>query len=150
MGYWDDMEQRAPDSKSDADRVAAQLQAETTKAPLRESWEEAARQADLRREHAKRRTEDYSRFMNYDISPVEYRTLFVQQNGVCAICREAGRTAYRGKDLCVDHDHRTGRVRALLCGYCNSAIGFLRESPLLARAAATYLEQQLMKEFTGE
>jgi len=35
-------------------------------------------------------------------------------------------------------------------GHCNSAIGFLRESPLLARAAATYLEQQLTKEFTGE
>jgi len=33
---------------------------------------------------------------------------------------------------------------------CSKALGFLRESPLLARAAATYLEQQLTKEFTGE
>jgi hypothetical protein len=150
VSYWTDMEQRAPDSKPDADRVAEQLRNEAAKEPLRKSWEEALRQAELRREHAKRRTEDYSRFMNYDISPVEYGILFAQQNGVCAICREPGRTAYRSKDLCVDHDHKTGRVRALLCGGCNSAIGFLRESPLLARAAATYLEQQLTKEFTGE
>ncbi len=44
------------------------------------------------------------------------------------------------------------RAEAILIslGHCNSAIGFLRESPLLARAAATYLEQQLSKEFTGE
>ena len=102
MGYWDDMEQRAPDSKPAAERVAD------------------------------------------DLSVVEHRNLLAQQNGVCAICREPG--LY----LCVDHDHKTGRVRALLCIRCNVAIGYLRESPLLARAAATYLEQQLTKEFTGE
>ena len=86
----------------------------------------------------------------YGISVAAYQQLLAQQNGVCAICREPGRTASRGNRLCVDHDHTTGRVRSLLCTGCNTAIGSLRESPLLARAAATYLEQQLAKELTGE
>jgi hypothetical protein len=73
--------------------------------------------------------------------------MVAQQNGVCAICREPEREE---RSLSVDHCHLTGRVRSLLCSGCNKAIGFLRESPLLARAAATYLEQQLSKEFTGE
>jgi Recombination endonuclease VII len=81
----------------------------------------------------------------YNISVQAFNQMMAQQNGVCAICRE-----FSEETLFVDHDHKTGRVRALLCRHCNLAIGFLRESPLLARAAATYLEQQLTKEFTGE
>jgi len=81
----------------------------------------------------------------YGLSVEDFNRMFVQQNGVCAICRTPS-----DRTLHVDHDHKTGRVRSLLCGGCNTAIGALRESPLLARAAAMYLEQQLTKEFTGE
>jgi hypothetical protein len=87
----------------------------------------------------------------YGLSVQEFERMLAQQNGVCAICREPESKKRNGVfALSVDHCHLTGRVRALLCGRCNSAIGYLRESPLLARAAATYLEQQLTKEFTGE
>jgi len=118
-------------------------------------WQDAVERATLhqfeesRRKHldklrSLRDPADARRFREYGLSVTEYQRLLAQQNGVCAICREPDR------ELCVDHDHKTGRVRSLLCNNCNSAIGFLRESPLLARAAATYLEQQLTKEFTGE
>lgn len=131
---------------------------EERRAKLREQWRQDDLRLELKRERARRDPEDLRRFVKYKLEPHEYRQLVVQQNGACAICKEPGRK------LCVDHHHETGRVRALLCGHCNSAIGFLRESPLLARAAATYLEQynkhqpqiktyleqQLMKEFTGE
>jgi len=106
--------------------------------------QEDERRAELAKAHASRHPDSDQRYRLYGLTVVEHAKLLAQQNGVCAICRDPGR------DLCVDHDHRTGRVRALLCNGCNSAIGFLRESPLLARAAATYLEQQLAKEFTGE
>ena len=106
--------------------------------------QESERRDELARLQSRRYPDSAYRFRKYGLSVVEYNRLLAQQNGVCAICREPDR------ELCVDHDHRTGRVRALLCNGCNSAIGFLRESPLLARAAATYLEQQLTKEFTGE
>jgi Recombination endonuclease VII len=144
MGYWTNMEQHAPDSKSDAERVSEYRRSEAAKEPLRKAWREATIRHELVKQRAARDPADQRRLRLYDLSVVEHRNLLVQQNGVCAICRESGR------ELVVDHDHKTGRVRALLCGHCNSAIGFLRESPLLARAAATYLEQQLTKEFTGE
>lgn len=113
---------------------------------------EAERRADLEKLHASRNPSSADRLRKYGISVSDYNKLLVQQNGVCAICREP-ETAVKAagtRSLAVDHCHRTGRIRALLCSQCNLAIGNLRESPLLARAAATYLEQQLSKEFTGE
>jgi hypothetical protein len=42
--------------------------------------------------------------------------------------------------LCVDHDHRSGAVRGLLCNACNTALGLLGEQPDRFREAAKYLE----------
>ena len=105
---------------------------------------EEGRRRHLDKLRSLRRDDDARRFREYGLSVAGYQNLLAQQNGARAICREPGR------ELCVDHDHQSGRVWALLCGNCNSAIGFLRESPLLARAAANYLGLQLAKELTGE
>ena len=51
---------------------------------------------------------------------------------VCVIC---GAT----DNLVVDHSHRTGVVRGILCSSCNKGIGFLRDDPTLALRAADYL-----------
>jgi hypothetical protein len=109
--------------------------------------QEDERRTEIAKAHSLRYPDDAHRFRAYGLSVPDFNRLLAQQNGVCAICREPEREE---RSLSVDHDHRTGRVRSLLCSGCNKAIGFLRESPLLARAAATYLEQQLTKEFTGE
>jgi hypothetical protein len=46
----------------------------------------------------------------------------------CMICSKT-------QDLCIDHDHKTGEVRGILCGKCNRAIGlFSDESNLLVKA----------------
>jgi hypothetical protein len=108
---------------------------------------EESRQRHLSKLQSLRYDDDAHRFRKYGLSVAGYKNLLAQQNGVCAICREPEREE---RSLSVDHDHLSGRIRSLLCSGCNKAIGFLRESPLLARAAATYLEQQLTKEFTGE
>lgn len=60
--------------------------------------------------------------------------LLAEQDGKCAIC---GRSPER---LFVDHDHTTSLVRALLCRYCNSGLGFFGDDPHRLRAAAQYLE----------
>lgn len=57
----------------------------------------------------------------YGISVTDYGALFKTQRGRCAICR-AARNRPR---LSVDHDHKTGRVRGLLCYSCNIRLGQL-------------------------
>ena len=71
----------------------------------------------------------------YGISGAAQELLLEKQGHVCAICqRPAGH-----KRLGVDHDHETGRVRGMLCGLCNTALGSLRDDPELCERAARYL-----------
>jgi Autographiviridae endonuclease VII len=72
----------------------------------------------------------------YGINITQYDWLLRRQNGVCAVCGQPCKT---GKRLAVDHDHRTGAVRGLLCGLCNTAAGALQDDPQLAGALARYL-----------
>lgn len=71
----------------------------------------------------------------YGMSPEDYRRMHDAQGGTCAICHSEGNR----QGLCVDHSHRTGRVRGLLCGPCNAAIGLMKDSEERLRAAASYL-----------
>lgn len=67
----------------------------------------------------------------YDMSPEEYQLLSEKQSGRCLICG--------AQATCIDHDHRTGKVRGLLCRACNLAIGLIQDSPARARQMADYL-----------
>jgi hypothetical protein len=60
--------------------------------------------------------------------------MLAEQNGVCAICGKATE-----KSLAVDHDHATGKVRALLCARCNTGLGCFEENELLFLRAMEYL-----------
>ncbi len=74
----------------------------------------------------------------YGLREGQYEELYAAQGGVCAICERAtGKT----KKLAVDHDHKTGYVRGLLCGPCNKILGHLRDDPLLAANILEYLEE---------
>jgi hypothetical protein len=65
-----------------------------------------------------------------------------QQNR-CAICgREFGRPQ-------VDHDHVTGKVRALLCGQCNTGLGQFKESEATLRSAIDYLRRHRQNPVEG-
>lgn len=68
----------------------------------------------------------------YGLTPAEVLAMRARQGGACGICKQV-------VDLVIDHDHSTGRVRALLCRTCNLALGYLRDDPSLADAAAQYL-----------
>ena len=78
----------------------------------------------------------------YGISEREYWRMFEAQDGKCAICLSEPRPTKHsgGQKLHVDHDHRTDRVRDLLCMSCNRALGFLGDNPETVRRAAAYLE----------
>ena len=81
----------------------------------------------------------------YGISQAEYDAMLRAQGGGCAICGNASPES-RHKFFCVDHDHRTGRTRRLLCDPCNIGLGKFKDSPELLRRAAIYLEEHRVPE----
>jgi hypothetical protein len=74
---------------------------------------------------------------HYGIPREEFIRLFKAQRGRCAICRIPN--GVRKRALGVDHCHSTNRVRGLLCGWCNAALGLFKEEPRVLRAALHYL-----------
>jgi hypothetical protein len=80
----------------------------------------------------------------YGITKDDYDKMLHEQNGVCAICKQPEtvtdkRSNNMIKRLSIDHDHKTGKVRGLLCGKCNKAIGLLNDSHILTQVATDYL-----------
>lgn len=78
----------------------------------------------------------------YGITLAEVERMFTEQAGVCACCGDEislirKTSNYRN----VDHDHVTGKVRALLCHGCNLALGGFRDSPNRCHLGALYLEK---------
>jgi len=69
----------------------------------------------------------------YGIGQADVDELLAAQGGVCAICGAADPKH-------VDHDHRTGRVRGILCFNCNGGLGQFRDSPEFLAGAITYLK----------
>jgi hypothetical protein len=82
---------------------------------------------------------------HYGVTLEWYERKFSEQNGVCAICRKPERRIdYRTKEpffLAVDHDHKTGEPRDLLCSFCNHGLGCFDDDATLMRAAIEYLER---------
>ena len=69
----------------------------------------------------------------YGITIEEYNQILLWQGGVCALCL---RLPKPGRNLHVDHDHKSGATRGLLCFSCNMRVGRERESAWFARAAS--------------
>jgi len=84
---------------------------------------------------------------HYGITLDEYNSMYVSQDGKCKIC--GGDTPNRNwKDgriqymkLFVDHDHKTGRIRGLLCNTCNQGIAALKENVTVLANAIAYLKE---------
>lgn len=97
-------------------------------------------------ETGNRRTEckdcliELHRYRDYGVCNVKYHEILAQQRGQCAICRSTLNSS-RYTKLAVDHCHRTGKVRGLLCTNCNTAIGLMKDSPVRLVAASEYLKR---------
>lgn len=94
-------------------------------------------QCQVYRKENEKEIKSRRRNIKYRFVSGEFEDLLTKQAGVCAICGGLGGK----KGLGVDHDHESGKVRALLCGTCNSALGHLKDSSALAQAATDYLKQ---------
>ena len=78
--------------------------------------------------------------LKYGISAAEYDKMVEEQEGKCAICSSVP------KKLFVDHNHRTEKVRALLCRLCNAGLGMFLENQTLLQNAVRYLQLHAEKE----
>jgi hypothetical protein len=76
----------------------------------------------------------------YGITIEEYEAMVIAQGGVCALCRKPPYGRRNGSKLHIDHDHKTGRIRGLLCYHCNNGLGRFTDDPDLLRRAADYIE----------
>jgi len=80
---------------------------------------------------------------NYSIDYDRYYSLLEEQDHKCKICGDEGFTM---KDehklkLVVDHDHKTGAVRGLLCHNCNRGLGLFQDNKENLQAAIAYLKE---------
>ena len=73
------------------------------------------------------------------LSRYDYAKLLVEQNNCCAICGVEATSMKR--ELSVDHNHETNKIRGLLCTHCNIGLGNFRDSTTLLSVAIEYLER---------
>lgn len=81
----------------------------------------------------------YQRRIKYNLTQEEYDLKLKEQNYSCAICDIHKDDC--SKEFCVDHCHKTGKVRGLLCNHCNSGIGFFKECDHVMKKAIQYLKK---------
>jgi hypothetical protein len=80
---------------------------------------------------------------NYGITLKEYDEMFAKQNGLCFICGNPEKVICKSgklKRLAIDHNHRTGKIRKLLCDDCNVGLGKFRDNIIVMERAIQYLK----------
>ena len=84
----------------------------------------------------------------FNISLKQYKKMFNMQKGRCLICGRSFDDIYKKQKKNhiyytprIDHDHKTGKVRGILCHHCNTALGSFNENPLILVRAIKYLQE---------
>lgn len=89
-----------------------------------------------------KRNYDYNK--KYSITLEQYNTMFKEQNGSCAICKKPETMKHQNgvvRHLAVDHCHKTGKVRGLLCSAHNRGIGYFGDNIEMLEKAIEYLKK---------
>jgi hypothetical protein len=112
----------------------------------RERNRELLRQRDRERYKTQREKRREIEFRSkYGISRAEADRLREQQGGLCPICHKPldafSKNQYGKYDGVVDHDHKTGRIRGIICSRCNSILGFAQDSIEILESAISYLRR---------
>ena len=89
------------------------------------------------RDKINERTRKHHFKYRYNISKEEAVELVEKACGKCQIC---GGFLSKDNPPHIDHNHKTGTIRGVLCRCCNSGLGLFKDSPDLLRAAIEYLK----------
>ncbi len=74
----------------------------------------------------------------YGLDIKQLEEMFLLQEAKCAICQCEFTTR---RKMHIDHDHKTGQIRQLLCNHCNVGLGMFKETELLLERALSYLRK---------
>ena len=74
----------------------------------------------------------------YGLSLVQWEEMLIEQSGRCAICGVAMKNPH------VDHDHKTGKVRDMLCSRCNRMLGVVEDTEFLSSAGKYLLQHAIL------
>jgi hypothetical protein len=88
------------------------------------------------------RSKGYNLKRHFGLTLQEYEEMERAQGGACAVCGKPEHVvdkAGRLRNLAVDHCHKTGKIRGLLCTNCNKALGHFKDDPVLLQRAIEYL-----------
>ncbi len=88
----------------------------------------------------KRKTRNRRLKRDFNITIEEYEKMVIEHDNLCSICKQP-ETSKKNKNLCVDHCHKTGKIRGLLCNNCNRCLGLLNDNVDILRNALFYLEK---------
>jgi len=91
-----------------------------------------------------RRNHDFKK--KFGITLDDYDIIFQSQNGVCWICSKPETFFLKGRthSLAVDHCHKTGKIRGLLCRNCNQMLGLAKDSIETLAKAVEYLKTNVI------
>ena len=78
----------------------------------------------------------------YRITRFQYDRLVADAGGRCAVCGETPSGSRHESRLHIDHDHITEKVRGLLCGRCNKALGLAKDDVHILQAMINYLNER--------
>jgi hypothetical protein len=79
------------------------------------------------------------RLKKYGLTAEQYIELWDLCGGRCPICSKKFNNRITNRQPCIDHDHKTYKVRGLLCRACNIELGYLHDNEPWLDAAARYL-----------
>lgn len=74
----------------------------------------------------------------YGISWEEKLEMIKEQNGICLICSSL--LLEEGNTTCIDHCHKTNKIRGIICGHCNSLLGYAKDDVTILQSAINYLK----------
>jgi hypothetical protein len=82
------------------------------------------------------------KFKKLGITAADYWRMFDDQDGRCASCGRTEPSIFikTRTRFDIDHNHKTGEIRALLCQPCNLMVGLSGEDPDILQRVAKYLE----------
>jgi arsenate reductase-like glutaredoxin family protein len=108
--------------------------------------EDVKRRAKESRKKYFQENKEYFRKYNlkwkYDLTTEQYNQLLNEQEYKCKVCNKLLGT---GRNVHIDHDHTTGKVRSILCRKCNTALGMVNDDIAILQNLINYLKYHFVK-----